>query len=172
MKSYTCQLFFSSFLLKHTLRIAGLTYISKKLKRSIFERLFSYLSIVHVRVGDSLNIQAITNSYSLKVLCISQNKTKQNKKKLIEVPKSFFCLFVQQTPVLRSSVLHYFPTALAEMLLTSENCFPACMLREEAILDVYFMLEGSIHKRKGKILLQNSVCDTNHPSVHSCDPLL
>lgn len=68
--------------------------------------------------------------------------------------------------------LHDFPTAQAEMLLTSENCFCSCMLREKAILNVYFMFEVSIHKEKVEILLLTSICSSNHNSAHPHTGLL
>lgn len=55
--------------------------------------------------------------------------------------------------MLCSLTLHDFPIALAEMLLTLENCFSSRMLREKAILNVYFVFEVSIHKRKGRNII-------------------
>lgn len=59
--------------------------------------------------------------------------------------------------MLCSLTLHDFPIALAEMLLTSENCFSSCMLSEKAILNVYFEFEFSIHKRKGRNIIVVSI---------------
>lgn len=64
------------------------------------------------------------------------------KKNVIEVPKSF-CLAVF---CVMQFICACFPTAFAEMLLTSKNCFSSCMLREKAIWNVYLMFEVSIHK--------------------------